>query len=407
MKKIITLLLAAALLLPPIALAAEEEPTEPVTLRITTSFAGVDFAAQSYVDLLEEWEAETGNYVEDYSTKSDEAWKARVLNDFAAGNEPDVMFFYAGTSDSRLLLSRVVPIREINAAYDDVQLEEAEMLREYDGGVYAVSVRPFWEGLFVNTELFERYGLELPTDSEKLEKAIAVFRDNGITPIAISLSDVPHYIAEISILASGSVKDHHKQPTEPDEIPDSWIRGMELIRHLYQLGAFPDNVNSTSDDMTVASFLAKEAAMLIDGSWRANGIEEINWDQTLVMPFPTYHEEADPTAILGGTSMGFYITRRAWNDDTKRDAAVSLLQKLTSDDAKKRLGFAFGGLLRESSDAMFALATQNDAVSAPFQDQMDPEARAYWLSMIPSIADGSADPREVLNEVIRRGAFAE
>lgn len=46
--------------------------------------------------------------------------------------------------------------------------------------------------LEANLDLFERYGLDLPMDMRKSEKAVAVFRANGIVPIAISLSDIPH-----------------------------------------------------------------------------------------------------------------------------------------------------------------------------------------------------------------------
>ena len=69
-----------------------------------------------------------------------------------------------------------------------------------------------------------------------------------------------------------------------------------------------------------------------------------SWDTTTVMPFPTYSKDADPTAFIGGVSMGFYLSRKAWDDPAKRDAAVSLLAYLTTGDNAVRLGgFSFGG----------------------------------------------------------------
>lgn len=88
-----------------------------VTLRTVSCFAGRDASAEAYVELLKAFETQTGNIVEDASATSDEAWKAGVLYDFAAGNEPDILFFFAASADSAPFWSRVVPISEINAAY--------------------------------------------------------------------------------------------------------------------------------------------------------------------------------------------------------------------------------------------------------------------------------------------------
>lgn len=83
-------------------------PAEGVTLRTVSCFAGDDSAAGAYVEILNRYESETGNTVRDTSSTSSEAWKSSVLNDFAAGNEPDILFFFAAGADSAPLLSRVV-----------------------------------------------------------------------------------------------------------------------------------------------------------------------------------------------------------------------------------------------------------------------------------------------------------
>lgn len=378
---------------------------ESVTLRTTSTFVGAEAGALAYVELLAEWEETTGNKVEDDSAVSDEKWKTDVLNHFAAGDDPDVMFFFANTADSKSILSRVVPIGEINAEYPDLNLPEDELLREPDGQVYAVSVRSIWEGLLVNVDLFQQYGAPLPVNREAFEEAVRIFVENGVTPMAISLSDVPHYIADFSILASGSVGDYMAHPQTAGEIPDSWVRGQELIHYLYTIGAFPEDVNATTDKFTTSLFINKQAAMQLDGSWRANEIPQEAWDTTIVMPFPTFNDEANPVAILGTTSMGFYISRKAWKNQEKRDAAVSLLAFLTTEEAKTRLGYQFGGALQESADLLVRSAQEQGVMVRPIGDTMDIQARQYWYDNIPAIADGTADARTVLEETIRRGAF--
>ncbi len=399
MRRMPAVLLALALIcLIPVSLA------DGVIIKTVSTFAGTDAAASDYVALLNEWEKQTGNRVEDASATVDEAWKTGVLTDFAAGNEADVFFFFAKTADSAPILSKVVPINEINAAYPNLHLKENPISAEADGVIYSIPVRPFWEGLFVNTDLFAQHGLDLPTDWERLEKAIIKFNEVGIIPLSVSFADVPHYIVEFVIIASGSPDEHQARPKTVDEVPGSWKAGMELLHKLYTLGAFSKDAGATTNEVTGQLFRDKRAAMQLDGSWFANGIPEGSWDTTIIMPFPAYSEKADPKAFLGGVSMGFYLSRNAWENPKKRDAAVSLLAFLTSEDNSKRLGaFAFGGELLISS---YAMLENEQVMLSPIQDAMAPDARSTWFAKVPALVDGSTDPETVWAEVMALKPFA-
>lgn len=370
-----------------------------LTLRTASCFAGADAAADAYVQLLRAFEEQTGYTIEDSSASSDESWKASVLYDFAAGNEPDVLFFFAANADSAPLLSRVVPIEEINAAYPGLNLPEAAALTESDGRVYAIPARPFWEGLFVNTDLFDRYGLDLPTTWDRLETAILRFREEGVVPISASLSDIPHYLAEMSILVCGAPEEHTLRPRTLAEVPQSWFDGMKLIRHLYTLGAFADNVNATNESMASQLFRDKKAAMQIDGSWFANSIPQESMDTTIVMPMPAYAGSADPNAYIGGVSMGFYLTRRAWEDPDRRDAAVELLSFFAREENLSALGsYHLTGALLQSSQAMLS---HTDAMLRPFQDDMSKEARETWLlGCVAAVAEGAMTPEECWEKIM-------
>jgi raffinose/stachyose/melibiose transport system substrate-binding protein len=253
-------------------------------------------------------------------------------------------------------------------------------------------------------DLFERYGLDLPTTWEKLEIAVAKFHEEGIVPIAVSLSDRPHYIAEFCILAAGSPSEHLARPKTMSDLPQSWIKGMELLRTLYTMHAFPANVNATTQAASSELFSTKRAAMQVDGSWFANGLPPGNMDTTVVIPFPAYAPEADPTTSIGGVSMGFYLSRSAWNDPEKRDAAVDLLHFLsTGDNAAALGGFIFTGKLLDSS---YQMVNNAKFMNAPIQDVMSPEARAAWFGSIPGIAEGTIAPARMWESVMKMNPFA-
>ena len=377
-------------------------PARAVSLRTVSAFGGTDASALAYVELLREYEAQTGNVVEDSSGTSDESWKASVLSDFAAGDEPDILFFFACSADSSPILRKMVPISQINAAYPDLALPESDILREADGAVYAIPLRPYFEGLFVNTDLFEQYGAPLPDTWVHLEQAIAIFHEAGVVPIAVSLSDIPHYLAECAVLAASTARDFTARPTSIDEVPESWLRGMELIQRLYALGAFPENALNTSESATSELFRQKKAAMQIDGSWFVNSLPDESMATTVVMPMPSVNGEGH--SIIGGVSMGFYLTRRVWDDPARRDAAVALLDWLTQPDHLKRLAASeITGALAESADAMAARASD---MVRPIQDDMNKNAREHWLlECIPAVAVGDMTARECWAQVMALAPF--
>ena len=385
-------------------LCAGAAGAEGVTLRTVSSFAGTDAAALAYVELLREYEARTGNTVEDSSGTSDESWKAGVLSDFAAGDEPDILFFFACSADSAPILRKMVPIAEINAAYPELALPESDILREADGVVYAIPARPFYEGLFVNTDLFESCGAPLPDTWEHLEEAIAVFRGAGVVPIAASLSDIPHYLAECAVLSASDAGSFSARPATLDGVPEGWVRGMALVRRLYELGAFPEDALNTSETITSQMFRDKRAAMQIDGSWFANSIPPENMDTTAVMPMPA-QADVGAGAIIGGVSMGFYLTRRAWDDPARRDAAVALLDWLTRRENLSRLGTEqISGALARSAQAMLDGAT---AMLKPIQDDMNKDARERWLlECVPAVARGELSPEDCWRRVMALEPFS-
>ena len=396
--------LSAALALIMLLLSAAGMAEEGVTLRTVSCFAGTDSAGETYVEILNRFESETGNTVLDNSSSSDETWKTAVLKDFAAGNEPDVLFFFAAGADSAAILSRVVSLAEINEAYPELHLPENDVLREADGKVYAIPVRGFWEGLYIHTDLFEQYNAPLPADWDSLLEAVRIFRENGILPIAVSLSDIPHYLAEMALLACASREELLARPKTFEEVPASWLEAMSAIRELAEAGAFAENAARTDERTSTDLFLNKKAAMQPDGSWLASAFSPELMDTLAVLPMPLHNGSGTAGCYLGGVSMGFYLTRRAW-ESGRRDAAVALLAELTSEENVRRLGNSTitGQLLRSSEELR-----DGRSMVSPLQDAMNNQAREVWLlECIPAVAEGTMTPAECWQRVMTLNPFGE
>lgn len=348
MKRRIALLLAAAMLLGLCGCTPNGTPTETlpqesdaVSLEVMTSFGGDDGNRRNYEAAVEAYELASGNIILDASESSSEEWKARIMQDFETGNEPDVLFYFNG-ADSNAIISAglVVPLEEIRKEYP----EYASNIREdmlapsmVDGKAYSVPVNSYVEALYVNKTVLAAAGVEMPgadyTWSQFLLDCQKI-KDAGYVPIAASLQEVPHYLFEYAVYNEGSRDEHLILPNlASDPAGRRWVRGLETIRDLYDRGFFPDNTLTAADAETVRLLADGEAAFLIDGTWQLGFFRNTCGDrlEDIGITYVPGQGSRAATDMIGGISMGYYITRKAWDNPKKRETAIRFIEYMTSD----------------------------------------------------------------------------
>lgn len=316
-----------------------------VTLRTVSMYGGENKTAYIYQDITHQlMEKYSGLIIEDSSQSSNEEWKASVNADFAVGNEPDVIHFFTdATADMLVKTGKLVPLDEIRSVYPDYASDTLDTALQAaantDGVIRAVPTSGYWEGLFCNKDLFEQYGVELPTDWDSLVTAIEVFKANGIVPIACSLNNVPHYWIEFLMLYTSGVEEFTQIP---DRAPENWAKGLDLIKELRDMGAFPTDTDVVDDVNVCRLFMDKKAAMQLSGSWYVADIEDT--ENTVVIAFPGVPDQkVEPHTMLAGISTGFYITRKAWDDPEKREMAVEFVMAHTRQSSAQRYWESIGG----------------------------------------------------------------
>lgn len=403
---------------------------EGVELNVTTTFAGEDGNAQNFKDAVAAWEEESGNKVNDASATSDETFKARVEMDFQTGADPDVLFFFNGAdANSFIEAGKVVPIDTIRKEYPEYASNMNDDLIAaslVDGVKYAVPVNGYWEAMFVNTEVLDAAGVEVPgadyTWDAFLEDCQKI-KDAGYAPIAAALGNIPHYWWEYSIFNNGNITDHM---TVPEDVSDAqgaaWVNGMNDIKALYEAGYFPENTLSATDDETFAAFMDGKAAFLVDGSWKVGGIagacqsdpedastlDAEKLDKFTVTYVPGKGERK-ATDLIGGLSMGYYISTAAWEDEAKREAAVSFVEYMTSDEMVAKFAqhtasalkaapavdeAAFNSLQLKAMDMMSGVTSLTGAV----QDVFNGECRVSTFDGMPQIVTGEVAAEDAVAE---------
>ena len=407
------------------ALSGESEVAEEaaagkaVTLKTVSMFGGTDPNAPVYEAIIEQYEKDNPNVtVEDSSATADNEWKASVVADFSVGNEPDVLQFFTDAQSSNIIATdKLMTLEEIRAEYPDYAKDTLETalagVTNPDGVQRAVPTTGFSEVLYCNKDLFDQYGLELPTDWDSLTTAVKTFKENGVIPIAVSLNNIPYYWIEAFVLYSAGLDSYQSLP---EIAPAEWVAGLENFKTLRDMGAFPEDTDTVDNDYVGELFKSKQAAMQLDGTWYAGGIEDK--ENTVAVAFPGVPDQkAEAGTITSGFSSGFYITRKAWEDPAKREAAVKFVMAQTSKEAVSQY-WAKGGYVNKcatevsTTETLTPLAQSIADVNAaagnnfagPIDSRMDAEAFTNIVNSICDISTGAANTEDVLNDALELNA---
>lgn len=441
-KRVLAVLLASAMVCSMAACGKKENSSGDSgekSISVTTTFAGEDGNAKNYQEACKAFTEETGIKVKDSSATADETFKARVTTDFETGSEPDVLFFFTGADASSFIKEeKVVSIDEIRKEYPEYadNMDETKLpVNLVDDKNYAVPVNGYWEGLFCNKEIMEEAGVDMPGADytwDQFKEDCKKIKDAGYTPIAAALGDIPHYWWEYSIFNNTSLDTHTDIPESVDKgNGPGWVQGMEDVKELYELGFFPDNTLSAKDDETFAMFTDGKAAFLIDGSWKVGGIasacqsdpndastlDQAKLDKFSVTYVPAKSDsDRKATDLIGGISSGYYITKKAWDDESKRDAAVKFVEYMTTNEMVGKFAQHSATALKETPEVADVNSLQEIAIDMiagrtsltdAAQDIFNGECRVSTFDGMPQIVSGEVSAKDAVAEGLEAYAMQQ
>lgn len=403
----------------------EVSSDKSVTLDVVTCYAMDDGNSKNYEAAVALYEQKTGNKVQNRIGLSNDDWKTRVVMDFITGSEPDVLFYFSNADATHFVnAGKVVSIEEIREQYPDyaTNMKQTMMAVSDDGKHYAVPATGFWETMFVNKAVLEDCGLEIPGPDYTWEQFLqdcATIKQAGYTPIACSLFDVPHYWFEFMVMNNGTVENHLEVPTLDDSgnlidnaVAQKWISALEDIKDLYDKGYFPDNTLTATDAETVGMFADGDAAFLIDGSWKV-GYFTKNYSEKLedyVVSFVPGKGKRLATDTVGGISMGYFITRKAWENPEKQKAAVDFVSCMTSEKVIRMfVTTELTALINEVQPAGLNVLQQSAAdagthvtgASQAVQDKISNSVKSELFSCIPKVVTEQMSAAEAIESAMR------
>ena len=119
--------------------------------------------------------------------------------------------------------------------------------------------------------------------------------------------------------------------------------------------------------------------------------------------------ERSASEAIGGISMGYFITRKAWDDPAKREAAVEFVSQLTSDEVLSTFvttevtalvnGASPAGLNPLQQSAADANANIT-AIAGAVQDLLTAEARGDLFANVQNIVTGKISAEDAVAQAI-------
>ena len=376
---------------------------EQQTIRVASTFTGSDPYTAVWQQVLKDFQTRFPEIkvIDEATGAGGDVFKTKVNTDFASGYEPDVTYGFNGALGKPIVDTGKVITWEDELKADpawaaDFKPEFLEMCK-YDGKIYALPFLGFFEGMWVNKDLFQSNGLEIPKTYEDIIAAIPVFNEKNIVPIACAFSDEPHYIIETFILSMGG-KDGHARPFDP-----TWAPALKLIGDLYDRGAFSKDALTIKQGSCVELFADKKAAMLISGSWSRGKFRDYN--NTVVIPLPIVPGgRANPTDIIGGTGTGWYLVGEL--NDKKNGAGMKFIKYMTQPEVVGKFAATAGvscinyeaGARTPTEQSEIDLINNAASISGAVGDSLGQEVFGAIWHGLSYVVTGAKTPEQVLEE---------
>lgn len=383
-----------------------EVKVENVELRVVTTMAGTDPAGKVFQEVLDEFVKQNPHVKINNDSQSADAGtiRTKVNTDFSSNNEPELMFFF-NTIDAEGIIEagKVVDLESAEGVDLSGFNSMLEQQRNKDGKIYAAPQSGFYEGLFVNKKLFEENGVKIPTSWEEYEAAIEAFAKTDIIPVAASTVD-SYYVVEHYALAAGGIDNYNAKLADKNK---TWAEGLDNIAKHAKMGAFPKDAATIDLAMAADLFKQEQAAMIFEGSWFWGQVEEAGLSENVtVISMPVYGDGGQTGDLVGGASQGWFISKKAYDDNAKQKVVVDLFNFITSEANLLKIVGATGqppakGSLTDLSEHIAAghkLVANATAVAMPINDRILPEAFTFIRESVPSVVNGDKTGAQIIEE---------
>lgn len=166
-----------------------------------------------------------------------------------------------------------------------------------DGKQYALPYQLVYNMPIYNVKLFEKYGIEPPTDWDSFLAMAEKLKQEGIIPIAFPGADIgPGQFMNTMVMNNATDPDIFKklEAGEAKLTDEWWVKTLSQFKELNDKGYFQQDALGTKDQGAGALFVQEKAAILATGSYQLaqNKKNNPNLEQKLLAPITVPADQA-------------------------------------------------------------------------------------------------------------------
>ena len=424
-----TKILAAAMLVMALGLVVaggggQSQATGPqqVTLDILAYGDNSTREGQDWNRLVAEFQAANPTIRIESEMLYDQAYHQKVEARLAAGDVPDMAYMWVDAQGQAWRDSnQFVDHRPfLNPDFYDLSLIDpmgpnGEIFQVPLGTSNITSV------LFVNTALLSELGLSVPRTYAEMVAMVPAATAAGKEVVAFAgaegwvwnsclLGTVVGRVSGDGNWISKAMAGQYKFTDKP------FVDSLAFLQQMVEDGVLSNSVVLTDYGAALSSFVNGNALFMLDGQWRAGGIEDPALQANVQMiPFPALPGESTSVAnsASGVTSVGYGLTAKGASDPAVRDAALKFMEFFNS-PANTTTRLADGAivapilknfqapadlplLVKEKANFMGRMGVTSNVVDA----FVPGEANNVLNTGMQNIAIGRATPAEVAAQVER------
>lgn len=328
-----------------------EQDTNKVQIRLLSDWGYTEPEGRIFQECIADFnEQNTDVYVVN-DVQSKEEYFTHLKIDFASGNEPDIFIswpcedvnIYAEQGKLTFLNDY---LNEDENWYDSFDKSIWNKV-SYNGKVIALPLENIYTALFVNKKILDECGIAVPDTYSELKTSVVKLRKSGYIPIAFDISDSGFmlYKAFVAKLGGKFYSDEIKKADGSYNV--CYVRAAQMLKELYELKAFPDNLFSITENNRKSLFLDGQAAFIVSDSHFLNQIYQQNrelYDNLVITYIPEIEGERSlsKSAMFGVGQNTLYVSKKATADEQKEEKVKLFLKYMTSGTVagilKSRLG---------------------------------------------------------------------
>ena len=259
-----------------------------------------------------------------------------LSSELLSGSGPDIIEV---GGETRLLASTGRLLDLTGEAF--VSLFKKEGIRPYSvgGKVYAVPLQSWFEGMYYNQDIFEKYGLNPPRSFEEFISLHKKLQSIGIkAQIMGAQSWEPLMKQSIALVNSEFYADPKNSGFDAAfdkgeaRLEENWLPAVTLWSRVISEGCLTPDLLSYSYEQAMEEFALGKAAMWQSGPWSLNEILRINPNIRLGM-FPIPGTREGGGWLVGGPGSALAVSANSKN----KQAAIDVLAATATIDAQMAL----------------------------------------------------------------------